>query len=71
MSQKSQKACNHKEIEKNGKTVITNKAFGEACKRIEAGELDVYYKVVDSFSLESTQAQLLKQVYDKAKKLKV
>lgn len=61
---------NHKDIVKDGKPVIPNKAYMEAIRRIVAGELDVYYKVLDMYSLEATQAANMQQAYTKAKELK-
>lgn len=62
---------NHKEIQKNEMPLITNYQLKQACERIKAGELDVYYKVVAEFSIEKTQADLLKSIYEESKKQKV
>jgi hypothetical protein len=59
---------NHKELETNGNPLITNGQFKKACDRIKAGELDIYYKVIADFSMAKEQSDLLKQIYDKAKK---
>jgi hypothetical protein len=59
---------NHKELEKDGLPLISNTQFKKACDRIAAGELEIYYKVIADFSMEETQAKLLKQIYDKSKK---
>lgn len=61
---------NHKEIQKNGNPVITNLQLKKATERIKAGELDLYYKVTAEFSLEKSQADLLKTTYETAKKQK-
>lgn len=61
---------NHKEIVQDNKPLIPMKGLKQALERIVAGELDVYYKVIDAYSLEKTQKDLLKDTYDKAKEAK-
>lgn len=70
LDQKPVTLHNHKEIVKDNKPLIPMKALKQALERITAGELDVYYKVTDAFSLEETQKRLLKQTYDQAKEAK-
>lgn len=65
---KAATSYNHKEIEKPGMPLISNAQFKKACERIEAGEINIYYKVTADFSMTKEQADLLKQIYDKAKK---
>jgi hypothetical protein len=62
---------NHNPIEKNGMPLISNAQFKKANERIRAGELDVYYKIIATFSLESNQANILKNTYENAKASKV
>lgn len=50
--------------------VISNEQFKKINERIAAGELEVYYKAVATYSMEKKQADLLKQAYDEAKKVK-
>jgi len=61
---------NHKEIG-NGLPLIKNGQFKKACDRIDAGELDLYSKVISDFSMTETQQNLLKESYEKALTLKV
>jgi hypothetical protein len=49
-------AYNHKSLEQSGKPLISNEQFKKACDRLRAGELEVYGKTVEAFSL--TEAQL-------------
>lgn len=58
---------NHKELEKNGLPLITNVQFKKAIERIEAGEKQVYFKVLAEFSLEPAQEKTLKSTYEKIK----
>jgi hypothetical protein len=58
-------AYNHKELSVGGKPLITNGAFKKACDRIRAGEVGVYEKVIDMYSLEGTQKQLLESLNNK------
>ena len=64
---KKQTAYNHVELEKNGLPLISNLQFKKACERINAGEKDIYFKVLAEFSLEPTQAQILKTTYGNLK----
>lgn len=57
---------NHKEIEKNGKPLIKNEQFKRACERINLGEVEVYQKTIDAFSLEEKQFNLLTELYNTA-----
>lgn len=59
---------NHKEIATPGMPLITNAQFKKAVERIEAGDLQLYYKVIAEFSLDKAQGDRLKLVYDNAKK---
>jgi hypothetical protein len=59
---------NHKPIEKNGLPLLTNEQYKKACTRIKDGEIDVYHKVKAEFSLDTAQEQLLRTLYDNAKK---
>ena len=60
---------NHKQIGTTEKPLISNEAFKKACDRIKAGELDVYEKVLDKFTLlDATQRNLFEKVYNTAKK---
>jgi hypothetical protein len=61
---------NHKEITSDGKPLITNAGFKAAMQRIAAGEIDLYYKVIDEFSLEAKQSQLLQETYTAARDAK-
>lgn len=61
---------NHKATEKNGLPAINNAQFKKTCERITAGELDIYYKAQAEFSMTKEQAEIMKDVYDDAKKQK-
>lgn len=61
---------NHTELKQNGKPLISNELFKTAKQQIELGELDVYYKTINDFSLESTQADLLRTAYETARDAK-
>lgn len=69
MNGKAATSYNHKAIEKPGMPLITNAQFKKACERIENGEIDIYYKVTADFSMTKEQSDLLKQIYDKYKKV--
>jgi len=60
---------NHKSLEKNGKPLITNVQFKNACDRLRAGEIDVFQKVLDTYSLESKQKSILESIKEQAEKL--
>lgn len=61
---------NQKPIEKNGLPAINNAQFKKTCDRIAAGELDIYYKAKAEFSMTKEQAEIMKDIYDEAKKVK-
>jgi hypothetical protein len=61
---------NHKEIG-SSLPLIKNGQFKKACDRIDAGEIELYSKVISDFSMTETQQNLLKESYEKALTLKV
>lgn len=66
-SQNGTTSYNHKAIEKPGMPIITNAQLKKALERISAGEIDIYYKVIAEFSVDTKQAELLKSTYETAK----
>lgn len=44
---------------------ISNKAFKAACERVAAGEIEVYDKVLDLFTLTEDQREFFDEVWDK------
>lgn len=67
LNEKPATLYNHKEIEQGGKPLITNGGFKKAMERLKAGETKVYQSVLDTFSLEATQKQLLTETYNSLK----
>lgn len=60
---------NHNKIGTPEKPLISGEAFKKALDRIKKGELEVYQKVLDSFTLlDATQTRLLEATYNTAKK---
>lgn len=58
---------NHKKLDTPEKPLISNEQFKKACDRIKKGE-DVYQKTIDFYSMDQTQKDLLKQLYNNALK---
>lgn len=67
LAEKATTLYNHKEIGTPGKPLIPNGAFKKACDRIKEGEAGVYEKVLETYSLESTQMQILSNLHKSVK----
>lgn len=67
LTEKPTTLYNHKNIEEGDKPLITNAAFKKAMERLKGGESKVYQSVLDTFSLDTTQKQLLSDTYKSLK----
>lgn len=64
-TQKAATSYNHKELGIKEKPLITNGGFKKALERMIAGEKGVYDKVMEMYSLEPAQLQLINQEKNK------
>lgn len=60
-------AYNHKNLEQDGKPLISNEQFKKVCDRLHAGEIEVLDKTVNSFSLTEVQVSVMKGIAAKRK----
>lgn len=61
-SKSGSSAYNHNSLEKNEKPLISNEQFKKACNRLCTGELEVYDKIMESFSLTQPQVDVMTDI---------
>jgi hypothetical protein len=54
---------NHKKLGSTEKPLLKNIQLKQAIARLENGELEIYEKIKQTFTLEATQARILETIY--------
>lgn len=60
-------AYNHKPLGTKEKPLISNQQFKTACERLKGGEIDIYEKTLNAFTLDATQKTLFEKLKSQLK----
>ena len=60
-------AYNHNSLGTKEKPLISNQQFKTACERLKGGEIDIYEKTLNAFTLDATQKTLFEKLKSQLK----